>query len=112
MPVSAKMRLGTATTPALDCAQAIADAGADELVVHARTKDQGYRPPAYWEHIADIRAARAVPVMANGEVWTWPMRSAACTVSGCDAPDAGPRHRGRPRAGLAFQLVPSGSSGA
>jgi tRNA-dihydrouridine synthase C len=53
MPVSAKMRLGNRCDgPALDCARAIDEAGADELVVHARTRVQGYRPPAYWERIA------------------------------------------------------------
>src|ERR1700710_1212059 len=48
MPVSAKMRLGfNDDTRALECAHAIVDAGADELVVHARPKADGYRPPAY-----------------------------------------------------------------
>ena len=44
--------------------------GAGELVVHARTKAQAYKPPAYWERIADIRAAVKIPVVANGEIWT------------------------------------------
>ena len=46
MPVSAKMRLGY-DDPALAvaCAQAMAAAGACEIVVHARTKADGYRPP-------------------------------------------------------------------
>ena len=69
--VSAKMRLGFHDTSlALDCARAIAGSGADELVVHARTRADGYRPPAYWDQVAAIRAAVAVPVVANGEIWT------------------------------------------
>ena len=71
MPVSAKMRLGfNDDRRALECAQAIAAGGADELVVHARTRADGYRPPAYWDRIAEIRAAVTVPVIANGEIWT------------------------------------------
>ena len=71
MPVSAKMRLGfNDDSRAVECALAIAEGGADELVVHARTKAQAYRPPAYWERIADIRAAVQIPVVANGEIWT------------------------------------------
>jgi tRNA-dihydrouridine synthase C len=71
LPVSAKMRLGHRDEDRmLDAARAIADAGAAELVVHARTKVQGYRPPAFWDRIARIRAAVAVPVVANGEIWT------------------------------------------
>jgi tRNA-dihydrouridine synthase C len=71
LPVSAKMRLGyDDPSPALDCAQAMQSGGACELVVHARTKADGYRPPAYWELIAPIRAAVRIPVVANGEIWT------------------------------------------
>ena len=86
LPVSAKMRLGYRDAlRTLECAQAIAAAGAAEVVVHARTQVDGYRPPAYWERIAAIRAAVAIPVVANGEVWTvadaWRCRA----VTGCDA---------------------------
>jgi tRNA-dihydrouridine synthase C len=85
MPVSAKMRLGYHDDVlAIDCAQAIAGGGADELVVHARTKLQAYRPPAYWERIADIRAAVAIPVVANGEIWTVDDARRCREASGCD----------------------------
>jgi tRNA-dihydrouridine synthase C len=85
MPVSAKMRLGYHDDAlAVDCAQAIAGSGAGELVVHARTKAQAYRPPAYWERIADIRAAVAIPVVANGEIWTVDDARRCREASGCD----------------------------
>ena len=85
MPVSAKMRLGfNDAGSALACAQAIVSAGADELVVHARTKADGYRPPAYWERIAEIRAAVAVPVIANGEIWSVADALRCRQLSGCD----------------------------
>ena len=86
MPVSAKMRLGVQDgTRAVECAQAIADAGADELVVHGRTKADGYRPPAYWLRIADIRAAVRIPVVANGEIWTVADAMRCREESGCHA---------------------------
>ncbi len=85
MPVSAKMRLGfNDDTQAEDCARAIADAGADELVVHARTKAHGYRPPAYWDRIADVRAAVAIPIVANGEIWSVEDARRCREASGCD----------------------------
>ena len=85
MPVSAKMRLGYHDDAlALDCAHAIASGGAGELVVHARTKAQAYRPPAYWERIADIRAVVHIPVIANGEIWTVDDARRCREVSGCD----------------------------
>ncbi|WP_198407904.1 tRNA dihydrouridine synthase [Azoarcus olearius] len=71
MPLTAKMRLGIADAGrALDCARALADGGIAELVVHARTKQQGYRPPAHWEWVGRIASEVQVPVVANGEVWS------------------------------------------
>jgi len=71
MPVSAKMRLGfNDTTLMTECAQAMQAGGACEIVVHARTKLDGYRPPAYWDMIPRIRESVTVPVVANGEIWT------------------------------------------
>jgi len=85
IPVSAKMRLGISDTgKALDCARALEAGGASSLVVHARTKDEGYRPPAHWEWVARVRESVSVPVVANGEVWT-PEDYAQCrVVSGCE----------------------------
>ncbi len=69
-PVTAKMRLGfDDTSLVLDNARALAEAGASELTVHARTKADGYRPPAYWPWIAEIRKVITIPVIANGEIW-------------------------------------------
>jgi tRNA-dihydrouridine synthase C len=76
--LSAKMRLGFATKDlALENAQRIQGAGANELTVHARTKVEGYRPPAHWQWIKKIRQVVEIPVIANGEVWT-PQDYAAC----------------------------------
>jgi tRNA-dihydrouridine synthase C len=52
-------------------------------VVHARTRDHGYRPPAHWEWIARIADAVGVPVVANGEVWTVADWRRCRAVSGC-----------------------------
>jgi tRNA-dihydrouridine synthase C len=71
IPVTAKMRLGyDHPDGALECAQALVDGGAAMLVVHARTKADGYRPPAHWEWVARIQQVVQVPVFANGEIWT------------------------------------------
>jgi tRNA-dihydrouridine synthase C len=85
IPVSAKMRLGfNDDRRAEECALALTENGADELVVHARTKAHGYRPPAYWERIADIRNAVRVPVVANGEIWSVQDALRCREISGCD----------------------------
>lgn len=86
MPVSAKMRLGFHDdSRAVECAQALALGGADELVVHARTRADAYRPPAYWERVNDIRLAVAIPVIANGEIWTVDDARRCRQASGCQS---------------------------
>jgi tRNA-dihydrouridine synthase C len=86
LPVSAKMRLGFEDAAlAVDCARALAESGASELVVHARTRADGYRPPAYWDRIPAIREAVRVPVVANGEIWTVADAERCRRVSGCEA---------------------------
>lgn len=70
IPVSAKIRLGYTDTSRMDDIRgAIADSGADWLTIHARTKTQGYKPPAYWEKIQAFNSLK-IPVIANGEIWT------------------------------------------
>jgi len=82
--VNAKLRLGFDDKRlALACAQAAEAGGADELVVHARTRRESYRPPAHWEWIARIRAAVSVPVVANGDIWSLEDYWKARTLSGC-----------------------------
>lgn len=84
VPVSAKMRLGDQDDARAEaCAVAMAQSGVSELVVHARTKRQGYKPPAYWERIADIRSQVQVPVIANGEIWSVADAVRCSQLSGC-----------------------------
>ena len=71
IPVTAKMRTGFDHTDlALPCAEALADGGASQIVLHARTKTEGYRPPAHWEWVARLQDIVDVPVFANGEIWS------------------------------------------
>lgn len=84
IPVTAKMRLGIDDTlRAVECAQALAAGGVQELIVHARTRQDGYRPPARWEWVAHIREAVDLPVIANGEVWTLADYHAIRAATGC-----------------------------
>ena len=117
VPVTAKMRLGYEDTSlTLACADAIQRGGAQELCVHARTKVEGYRPPAHWEWLARIREAAAIPLVANGEVWTLEDYQTIRSISGCDTvmigrglvscPDLGARIRHWQQTGEAQQQAP------
>ncbi len=84
VPLSAKMRLGFQDKSlAIENAQAIEAAGAMQLTVHARTKVEGYKPPAHWEWIARIRESVSIPVIANGDIWTVEDYHRCRQVSGC-----------------------------
>jgi tRNA-dihydrouridine synthase C len=82
--VSAKMRLGFHDDRrAEECALALEAGGAGEIVVHARTRADAYRPPAYWSRIADIAAVVRTPLVANGEIWNVQDALACRAESGC-----------------------------
>ena len=82
--VSAKIRLGYEDKVlAIENAQAIEAAGASELTVHARTKVEGYRPPAHWHWIAKIRQNINIPVIANGDIFTLDDAKKCREISGC-----------------------------
>ncbi len=84
-PVTVKMRLGYDDIALLkDNVMGIAAAGPSELVVHARTRRDGYRPPAYWEQLARVREWIQVPVVANGEIWSIDDARRCREASGCD----------------------------
>ncbi|MEP0201699.1 MAG: tRNA-dihydrouridine synthase [Halioglobus sp.] len=71
IPVTVKIRLGFEDQSTfLDVVEGVAEAGATELTIHARTKKQGYRAPAYWEEIARARDTVSLPIIANGEIWS------------------------------------------
>ncbi len=85
IPVTAKMRLGfNDRSNYLDNAIAAFEAGATEITVHARSRADGYRPPAYWETIADIKQVVTIPVIANGEIWSVDDFLRCKNESGCD----------------------------
>ncbi|GIU50604.1 tRNA-dihydrouridine(16) synthase [Shewanella sairae] len=84
-PVTAKIRLGfNDKSLYMENALAIYEAGASELAVHARSKVDGYKPPAYWEYITDINNKLPIPVIANGEIWNKDDAERCMQVTGCD----------------------------
>ena len=113
MPVTAKMRLGfNDDSLAVECAQALEAGGAQELVVHARTKADAYRPPAYWERVNDIRLAVKIPVVANGEIWTVDDARRCRQASGCNSIMLGRGMVTDPGLALAIRRADAGEVGA
>lgn len=70
VPVTVKIRLGFNDSSLFGEIVAAVDAAApSELIIHARTRADGYRPPAYWSQIAHARTLTSLPLVANGEIW-------------------------------------------
>lgn len=69
--LSVKMRLGYDDEALFkECVDALVSGGANEMTVHARTKAQGYAPPAYWDRPSFIQEKYAIPLIINGEIWS------------------------------------------
>ena len=109
VPVSAKIRLGFEDRSLyLDNARAIYEAGANELTVHARSKTDGYKPPAYWDYIGRIKDTIPIPVIANGEIWSVEDYLRCVEQSGCEDVMIGRGLLACPDLGLQIKAVQEG----
>lgn len=87
LPVTVKIRLGwDSGERQFEIADAVQQAGATELAVHGRTKEDGYQAERInWQAIGEIRQRLAIPVIANGEIWDYQSAQECMKVTGCDA---------------------------
>jgi tRNA-dihydrouridine synthase C len=87
LPVTVKIRLGWENSARqFEIADAVQQAGASELTVHGRTKEDGYKAERInWQAIGEIRQRLSIPVIANGEIWDWQSAQACMAATGCDA---------------------------
>ena len=84
VPVTAKIRLGYDNQEALPAiVDYIRRAGADELAIHARTKFDGYKPPAWWSAVKCVMQQGVSNTYINGEIWNVDDATEACLQSGC-----------------------------
>ena len=87
LPVTVKIRLGwDSGDRQFEIADAVQQAGATELAVHGRTKEDGYQAERInWQAIGEIRQRLTIPVIANGEIWNYQSAQECMNVTGCDA---------------------------
>ncbi len=82
--VSAKMRLGwDSTEPILENAKAAEDAGVNWITIHARTKAQFYKSPVHWDKISEVKKLLSIPIVANGDIWSFEDFLKCREITGC-----------------------------
>jgi len=98
VPVTLKMRTGwcDAERNALRLARAAEGAGIAMLTVHGRTREQGYKGCAEYDTIAAVKAALAIPVVANGDIDSPAKARAVLDYTHADALMIGRAAQGRP----------------
>ncbi len=98
VPVTLKMRTGwcQAHKNAVTLAIAAEQAGVQMIVVHGRTREQGYRGLAEYDTVAAVKAAVKVPVVANGDIDSPERAQAVLRATGADAVMIGRAAQGRP----------------
>ena len=86
IPVTAKIRAGwsPAERNAVEVARALEDAGVHAVILHPRTRDQGYGGRADWDLIGEVKAALSVPVVGNGDVTDAAAAVRMRDLTGCD----------------------------
>jgi tRNA-dihydrouridine synthase C len=89
--LSVKIRLGWDDPDCVyEIVDAIVQAGADEITIHARTKEDGYKAEAIkWHYIAQVKQRLAeqgkhFTVIANGEIWNREDAINCRKISNCD----------------------------
>jgi nifR3 family TIM-barrel protein len=86
LPVTVKVRKGwdDEHINAVELCKIAQESGAAAVTVHARTREQMYRPPADLEIIAKIKAAVSIPVIGNGDIFTPVDAKRMYDETGCD----------------------------
>lgn len=86
IPVSVKTRLGwKQDTDCLEFVKVVADAGADLISMHGRTREQGYSGTANWMRIGEARKnVPHLPFLVNGDITSPELAKEAMAQSGAD----------------------------
>ena len=98
VPVTLKMRTGWCASErnAARIARDAESAGIQMLVIHGRTREQGYRGEAEYDTVTSVKSQLHIPVVANGDITTPQKARAVLLATGADAVMVGRAAQGQP----------------
>ena len=98
IPVSCKIRSGwnEGSIVAVEAARIIQEEGASMLILHPRTKSQGFTGRADWSLIKTVKDLLDIPVIGNGDIITPSDALRMLNETGCDAVMIGRAAMGHP----------------
>ena len=85
VPLSVKIRIDKKIENSISLCKKLERSGADFLIVHGRTTNQGYSGKADWEAIKKINEGVSVPVVGNGDISSASEGSALVEKNYCDS---------------------------
>ena len=86
LPLTVKIRSGWSQKEinAVELGRIAEDCGADAVIVHPRTADQGFGGKADWDIIKAVKEALNIPVIGNGDIRSADDASRMVQTTGCD----------------------------
>ena len=86
LPVTVKIRSGwdAQSINAIEIAKIAEDSGIAAITVHGRTREQVYAPPVNLEIIRDVKKAVQIPVIGNGDIYSFVDAKNMFEFTGCD----------------------------
>jgi len=86
LPLTVKIRSGwdQQTINYLEIGRIAEEEGADGLVLHPRTRSQGFSGHSEWQHIGKLKEQSRIPVIGSGDIFSASDALAMLETTGCD----------------------------